>query len=73
MSVNRAACKKRLLTLSKEFRNGKFERVGKDVYEHLDRVLEAEMVRVVRTHPSVGVTLMMESRKRKPVEDEVKY
>ena len=74
MSVNRAAAKKRLLVLSNDFRNGKFTRVAKDVLDHLERVLEEEMVRIVRGHPSIGCTLMMESRSRKKNDDdEVKY
>lgn len=67
--INRSACKKAILSLAKT-RAYKFTRVGSDVYEHLDIVVLNAMKAIVASHPSIGKTIMMESRKRVKREDD---
>jgi hypothetical protein len=57
MFINKAACKKFMLEMSVKHRNGKFKRVGSDVFEHLSQHIQREMIAFVRSHPSIGKTL----------------
>lgn len=68
MFINKRECKKFLLGMSEKHRGGKFTRVGKDVFEHLNFALQREMINFVRSHPSLGVTLKTGINKRETVE-----
>ena len=58
MHINKNKCKKFMLRASERTRSGKFTRVSKDVFDHLDGILTNAMSDFVRYHPSVGKTLM---------------
>jgi hypothetical protein len=60
--INRSACKKALLEIAAT-RARKFTRVGSDVFEHLDFMLRREMAKIIATHPSLGVTISMGTKK----------
>ena len=66
MHINRAKCKKFMLRASEQARGGKFTRVSKDVFDHLDGIIMNYMNEFVRSHPSIGKTLM--TGKKKEVE-----
>jgi len=69
--INKVSCRKTLLKLA-EGRAHKFTRVGADVLEHLEIEVLNIMKNIVSTHPSMGRTLMMGSKKRVKMEpDEV--
>ena len=69
--INKVACRKALLKYA-EGRAHKFTRVGADVFEHLEVELVNIMKHIVATHPSMGKTIMMGSKKRvKLAPDEV--
>jgi len=69
--INKAACRKTILSLA-ENRAHKFTRVGGDVFEHLDYVLMNTMRSIVDSHPSMGKTIMMGTKKRNPIEGDAK-
>ena len=69
MFINKQECKRFMLEMSKKHRNGKFKRVGQDVFEHLNFELQRKMVDFVRMHPSLGVTLKTGTNKRKSIFD----
>ena len=58
MSINRAETKKKLLQMSKDFRNGKFTRVSKGALDELEARHEANMRSLVQHQPSKGKTIM---------------
>jgi hypothetical protein len=62
--INKSSCKKALLEFAKQ-RAHKFTRVGSDVFDHLDGIMINAMKDVVSSHPSMGVTICMGTRKRK--------
>jgi len=66
--INKSACKKAILSMA-ENRAHKFTRVGADVFEHLDSIIVNAMRGLVHSHPSIGKTIMMGSRKRKNEEE----
>lgn len=69
--INKVACRKAVLKYA-EGRAHKFTRVGADVLEHLELELINIMKSIVSTHPSMGKTIMMGSKKRsKPEPEEV--
>ena len=68
MFINKIKCKRFLLDVSNKHRNGKFKRVGNDVFEHLNFELQRKMIDFVRSHPSLGVTLKTGVKKIKEVE-----
>lgn len=61
--INKSACKKALLNLAQQ-RAHKFTRVGSDVFDHLDIVLINAMRALVHSHPSIGKTISLGTRKR---------
>lgn len=67
--INKSECKKHLLRYSETLRNGKFQRVGSDVYEYLEEILIREMKYFVRSHPSIGKTLLTGSKKSRIISD----
>lgn len=69
--INKSACKKAILNLAQK-RAHKFTRVGTDVFEHLDIVLLNAMKSIVESHPSMGKTIMMGSKKRSTDTDDLK-
>ena len=58
MSINRDKTKKKLLQMSKDFRNGKFTRVSKGALDELEAKHEANMRSLIHQHPSKGITIM---------------
>ncbi len=64
MVINKKECKMFMLDMSNKYRGGKFKRVGKDVFEYLHAELQRKMVDLVRSHPSIGVTLKMGTNSR---------
>ena len=58
MAINRAETKKRLLIMSKDFRNGKFTRVSKDALDALEAKHELAMRMMIQHQPSRGKTVM---------------
>jgi len=68
--INRAACKKAVLEIAQQRRAGKFTRVSADVFDHLEGVLRSSIASLVHSHPSVGKTIMMGSKKRSKPEIE---
>lgn len=69
--ICRSQCKRFLLDMSKKYRNGKFTRVGEDVFEHLEFHLQREMIAFVRSHPTIGKTLKTGTTKRKKADDDI--
>lgn len=69
MLINKSECRKYLLEMSQSHRGGKFKRVGQDVFEQMEYVLRREMREFVKSHPSIGKTLMVGSKTRKPKDD----
>lgn len=67
MLINKAHCKAYLLERSNTTRAGKFKRVSADVWPYLESALIEKMNEFVKYHPSIGKTLMVESKKRKKV------
>jgi hypothetical protein len=65
MLINRAACKKAILAVAEDTRSHKFTRVGSDTLEYLEADLLNTIKDLVRRHPSLGKTIMMESKKCK--------
>jgi len=66
--INQAEVKKLLLSLSRELRRGKFTRVSmSQIVPHFEGIIRDEAEKIVRTHPSIGKTIMLESRKKDPV------
>jgi hypothetical protein len=71
MLINKAACKKAVLEIAERERTAKkFTRVSADVFEHLNSKILEEIRTLVRSHPSVGCTIMMGSKKRTKQERE---
>lgn len=64
MFISKSKCKKYLIEMSQKHRNGKFTRVGQDVFEHLEFYLKREMEDFVKRHPSIGKTLQTGTRKK---------
>lgn len=60
--VNKAACKRVILDAVKHRK--RFNRVQYDVYIHLHNLVLREIKRIGDTHPSLGKTIMMGSKKR---------
>jgi len=58
MSINRDQTKKKLLQMSRDFRNGKFTRVSKSALDELEAKHEANMRSMVHQQPSKGKTIM---------------
>lgn len=54
---NRSHCKERFLHYSKEYHNGKFERVGGDMWPWLNREIDLLIARTVKQHVLKGKTL----------------
>jgi len=63
--INRSACKRAVLDVVKHRKQ--FTRVGADVYVHLHNHLLKEIKRIGDSHPSIGKTIMMGSKKRSKV------
>lgn len=57
MVINKAELKRLMLEASVRYRNGKFTRVGNDVFEHFDQLVQAQIINFVRAHPTIGKTL----------------
>jgi len=57
MIVNQRKVRDLALAKSKEYRNGKFTRVGKEFFVAIDGVVHRLVEDRVRTHPSKGKTL----------------
>ena len=57
MTINRSRVKNLALAKSKEWRNGKFTRVGKEFLVAVDGAVHRFIEDRVRTHPSKGKTL----------------
>ena len=55
--ITRSITKARAIQYSKELRNGKFTRVSKALLDHLERMVDAELRRIVSTHRTAGKTL----------------
>ena len=70
MFINKKECKRFMLEMSVKHRGGKFNRVGNDVFEHLNFELQRKMIDFVRSHPSIGVTLKTGTTKRQKSDDE---
>ena len=64
MLINKLACKKAVLSVAASTRGSRFNRVGSDVYDHLEATLMNTIKGLVHSHPSVGKTIMMGSKKR---------
>jgi hypothetical protein len=62
--INKAACKKVVLEFA-QTRAHKFTRVGSDVYDHLNDLVLNSIKGIIRSHPSIGKTIMMGSKSRK--------
>lgn len=58
MLINRAHVKRALLDASASMRGGKFTRVSNDALEFLESRLRSEITALVRSHPSMGKTVM---------------
>lgn len=64
MLINRAACKRAILAVAEDTRSHTFTRVGADTLDYLEADLLNTIKDLVHRHPSVGKTIMMESKKR---------
>ena len=64
MLINRSACKKAILAVAEDTRSHKFTRVGSDALDYLEADLLNTIKDLVQRHPSIGKTIMMESKKR---------
>ena len=62
--INRSACKKFVLSVAEDTRTKKFTRVSADVFDHLEYVIQKAIRDLVRTHPTVGTTIMMSAKTR---------
>ena len=62
--INRSACKKFVLSVAEDTRTKKFTRVSADVFDHLEYVIQKAIRDLVRTHPTVGKTIMMSAKTR---------
>jgi|688.fasta_scaffold299580_6 hypothetical protein len=62
--INRSACKKFVLSVAEDTRTKKFTRVSADVFDHLEYVMQKAIRDLVRTHPTIGKTIMMSSKTR---------
>lgn len=56
--LNRSNTKKALIELSLCRRNGKFTRVSQEAIDYLETQHRLAMEKLVRSHPSIGKTLM---------------
>ena len=64
--INVAHTKAFLLAASKQYKNGKFERVSAAALDYLDGKMRQVCTELVRTHPSMGKTIQSPFTPRKP-------
>jgi len=62
--INKSECHKFLLEMAgQKWASGKFTRVAGDVFTFLDASLRSDMENLIRSHPTLGKTISMGTRK----------